>query len=79
MKIWMISSKLKSLENLRVLIGVTQAVKQEIKRREDGFLGASLAPFAATVKQPVISSVVKGVTGIRVIRAGRGCNMGKKF
>ena len=39
--------------------------------KEDKFLGALLAPVAASLVQPVISSVVKGISGRRVRRAGR--------
>ena len=62
-----------SLEDSRVLInGVTETVKHEIKKQECGFLGALLAPLAASVVQPVISSVVKGISQRGVIRAGGG-------
>ena len=37
-----------------------------------GFLGALLAPSAASLMQPVISSVVKDISGKGVWRAGRG-------
>ena len=36
------------------------------------FLGALLAPLAASLVQPVIPSVVKGISGRGVRRAGRG-------
>ena len=39
------------------------------KNEEGGFLGASLAPLAASLAQPMISSLVRG-RGVR--RAGRG-------
>ena len=62
----------KSLENSAVLIDeVTEAVKHEIKKQERGFLGALLAPSAASVVQTVISSVIKGITGRGAMRAGR--------
>ena len=52
----------KSLEDSGVLLdGVTETVKHEIKKQEDGFLGALLAPIAASLVQTVISSVVKGI------------------
>ena len=51
---------------------VTEAVKDEKKIQEGGFLRALLAPLAASLLQPVISSVVKGISGRRVKRAGRG-------
>ena len=45
---------IKSLEDSGVLIdGVTQIVKDEIKKQEGGFLGALLAPLAASLVQPV--------------------------
>ena len=53
---------IKSLENSGVLLdGVTKTVKHKIKKQESGFLGALLAPLAASLVQPVISSVVKGM------------------
>ena len=64
---------IKSLENSGVLIdGVTQTVKDEIKKQEGGFLGALLAPLIASLLQPVISSAVKGISRRGVRRAGRG-------
>ena len=64
---------IKSLENSGVLIdGVTETVKHEIKQQEGGFVGALLAPLAASLVQPVISSIVKGISGRGVGRAGRG-------
>ena len=63
---------IKSLEDSGVLIdGVTETVKDEIKKQEGGFLGALLRPLAASLVQPVISSVVKGISGRGVTRAGR--------
>ena len=64
----------KLLENSGVLIdGVTETVEHEIKKtQEDGFLRALLAPLTASLVQPVIYSVVKGITGRGVRRAGRG-------
>ena len=58
--------------------GVTETVKLEIKKLEDGYLGALLVPLAASIVQPVISSVAKGIRGRGVRRAGRGY-MNKKF
>ena len=70
---------IKSLEDSGVLIdGVTETVKREIKRQEGGFRGASLASLAASLVQPVISSVVKGVHGRGVRGAERGY-MDKNF
>ena len=63
---------IKSLEDSGVLIdGVNEVVKHEIKKQEGKFLGALLAPLTASIVQPVISSVVKGISGTRVRRAGR--------
>ena len=64
---------IKSLEDSRVLIdGVTEAVKHEIKKQEGGFLGAFLERLVASLVEPVISSVVKGISrrGVRI--SGRG-------
>ena len=70
---------IKSLQDSGVLIdGVTEAVKHEIKKQEHGFLGALLAPLAALLVEPVISSVVKCISGRGFRRAGRGY-MVKKF
>ena len=70
---------IKSLEDSSVLIdGVAETVKQEIKKQEGKFLGALLAPLAASIVQPLISSIVKGITGKEVKRAGRG-DMNKNF
>ena len=64
---------IKSLEDSSVLIdGVTETVKHEIKKQEDRFLRVLLAPSAASLVQPVISSVVKGISVRGVRRAGRG-------
>ena len=66
---------IKSLEDSGVLIdidGVTETVKHEIKKQEGGFLGALLAPSATLLIQPVISSVVKGISGKAVRRAAKG-------
>ena len=70
---------IKSLQDSSVLIdGVTEPVKHEIKRQEGRFLGALLAPLAASLVQPVSSSVVKGISGRKVRRARRGY-MDKNF
>ena len=62
-----------SLEDSGVLIdGVTEKVKHEIKKQEGRFLGDLLAPLAALSVQPVIYSVVKGISARGVRRAGRG-------
>ena len=64
---------IKSLENSDVLIDrVTGTVKHEIKKQEGGFFGALLAPLAASLVQPVILSVIKGISGRGVRRGGRG-------
>ena len=63
---------LELLEDLNVLIeGITEAVKHEIKKQEYKFLEALLTSLAASLVQPVISSVVKGTSGRGVTRAGR--------
>ena len=64
---------IKSLEDSTLLIGgVTETVKHEIRKHEGGFLGALSASLGASLVQPVISSVVSGVSGRGVRRAGRG-------
>ena len=51
---------IKLLEDLGVLIDrVTETVKHEIKKQERRFLIALLTPLAASIMQPVISSVLK--------------------
>ena len=64
----------KSLKDLGVLIeSVTETVKHEIKKiQEGGFLGALLAPLAASLVQPVVSSVVKCISERGFRRAGKG-------
>ena len=63
---------IKSLEDSGALIdGVTKTVKNETKKQEGWFLGALLPSLAASLVQPVISSVVKVITGRGVRRAGR--------
>ena len=42
--------------------GFTETVKHVIKWQEGRFLGAFLAPLAASLVQPVIPSVVKGIS-----------------
>ena len=55
---------IKLLQDSGVLIdGVTETVKHEIKKQEDGFLGALLAPLAASLVQLVNSLVVRGISG----------------
>ena len=58
--------------------GVTETVKYEIKKQEGGFLVALLAPVVASLLQPVIFSVVRGISGRGVRRGGRGY-IDKKF
>ena len=63
----------KSSEVSGVLIDVvTETVKHVVKKQEGGFLGALLAPLATSLVQPVISSVVKGISRRGISRAGRG-------
>ena len=63
----------KLLEGSVVLTdGVTETLKHEIKKQEGRFIGDLLAPLVASLFQPVISSVVKGISGRGVGRAGRG-------
>ena len=65
---------IKPLEDSGVLTdGVTEIIKDDIKKKKqsDGFLRALLAPLVASLIQPVISSVVKGISGRGVRRAGR--------
>ena len=70
---------MKSLKDLGVLIdGVTEAIKHEIKKQEAGFLGAVLASLAASLVQPMISSIIKDVCRREVRRAGQQ-NMDKSF
>ena len=59
---------IKSLVNLGE--GVTETLKNEIKAQEDGFLRALLAPLTVSSMQPVISSVVKSISGKGIRRAG---------
>ena len=42
------------------------------KKEEGGFLSFLLATIVASLVQPEISSVVKGISGIEIRRAGRG-------
>ena len=66
---------IRSLEDWDVLIdGVTETVKHEMKKEEGEFLGALLAPLAASIVQPVFSSVVKGISGRGVTGKARRKN-----
>ena len=70
---------LKLSECSNVLIdGITETVKHEIKKQEVGFFPAFFAPLTASLVQPVISSVVKGISERGVRRTGRGY-MDKSF
>ena len=51
--------------------GVTKTAKDEIKKQDGGFLAALLALLVASIVKPVTSSVVKGICGRGVRRAGR--------
>ena len=54
---------IKLLENSNVLIdGISETVKHEIKEQEVGFFPALLAPLAASIMQPAISSIVKDIS-----------------
>ena len=68
-----IIKSVKSLEDSGVFIGgVTETVKDEIKKQDGGFLGTLLAPLAISLVQLVIYSKVKGISGRGFRRAGRG-------
>ena len=61
------------MENSSVLIdGVTETVKQEIRKQEDKFLGALSVPLTTSLVEQVISSVVKGICRRGVRGAGKG-------
>ena len=50
---------IESLEDSGVLIdGLIETVKHEVNKQEGGFLGVLLAPLAASLIGPVISSVI---------------------
>ena len=70
---------IKSLEDSGALVkhGI-EIVKHEIKKQEGRFLRDLLAPLATSNVQPVISSVVKGIRGREVRKAGKGY-MDKNF
>ena len=64
---------IKSLEDLNVLIdGVGETVKYEIKKQGGGFLDTILAPLAVSLVEPMISSVIKGISGRGFRIAGKG-------
>ena len=52
--------------------GVNERAKHEIKKQKGVFLRALLAPLTASSVQPVLSSVVKGISWRGVRTAGRG-------
>ena len=55
---------IKLFKDSDVLIdGVTEKVKHETKKQEGALLAALVAPLGASLVQPVISSVVKGISG----------------
>ena len=51
--------------------GVTETLKTWNKKQEGGFLGALVAPLAASLVQPVVSSAVKCISERWIRRAGR--------
>ena len=64
---------IKSLEDLNVLIdGVGETVKYEIKKQGGGFLDTILAPLVVSLVEPMISSVIKGISGRGFRIAGKG-------
>ena len=71
---------IKSLDNSSVLIDVvTEIAKHEIKKKQEGrFRWALLTSLAASVVQPVVSSVVNIICEREVRRAGKG-NMNTNF
>ena len=59
---------IKSLKVSNVLInGITEIVKNEIEKAEGRYIPTLLAPLAASLVQPMISLVIKGISerGIR--------------
>ena len=64
---------IKPLEDLNVLIdGVGETVKYEIKKQGGGFPDTILAPLAVSLVEPMISSVIKGISGRGFRLAGKG-------
>ena len=64
---------IKCLEDSNLLIdGITETVEHEIKKEEGGIISALLAPSAASLVQPAMSSVLKGISGRGNRRVGRG-------
>ena len=63
---------IKSLEDSDVSInGATETVKHKIKKQKGQFLQVLLALLAALSVQPVVSSLVKGISERGVRREGR--------
>ena len=55
-----------------LLYGITPTVKHEIRKQEGEFLLALLAFSAASLVQPMLFSVVEGISGSGVRREGTG-------
>ena len=61
-----------SQENSAILIdGITETVRHQIKNQEGGFVAVLLAPMATSLIALVTSSIVGGIFGKGVTRAGR--------
>ena len=64
-----------SLEDSGVIIdGVTETVKHQINYTRRWISWCCVSTFGCFIGTTVISSVVKGISGIGVMRAGRGYN-----
>ena len=62
---------IESLEDSNVSIdGISETVKHEIRKKEGGILVTLLTSLATSLVQLMISSVVKGISGREVRRAG---------
>ena len=62
---------IESLEDSNVSIdGISETVKHEIRKKEGEILVALLTPLATSLVQLMISSVVEGISGREVRRAG---------
>ena len=69
-----ITEIIKSIKDSGVLTDeVTETVKHGQKKEEGGFLGAMLPSLASSIMWPVISLVVKGISGRKLRTTGRGC------
>ena len=63
-----------------LIVGTSETVKHEIKKKECGFLPAMMAPMAASLIAPLTSSLTKpetssmisSITKKGVMRAGKG-------